>query len=53
MASIYIAYLAIAALIIMAVLMVIDILIRRFMPIGCVFLFLGFMLAVFVYTLNH
>lgn len=53
MASIYIAYLTLAVFVVMALLLLIDYLIKRFMPIGCIFIFLGFVLAVFAYTLNH
>lgn len=53
MTPVIIAYLVLAAFILVAVLLAIDILIKRIMPIGCIFLFLGFVLVAFVYTLNH
>lgn len=53
MTPVIVAYLILFVFILMAALMAIDILIKRFMPIGCILVFLGFVLAAFVYTLNH
>lgn len=51
MTATFIAYLILAIFVVVAVLALIDMFIKRFIPIGCVVLFLLFVLAAFVYTL--
>lgn len=46
-------YLILAVLVIMAVLLTIDVFIKRIMAVGCLILFIAIILAAFVYTLNH
>lgn len=48
-----VAYLILIIFVIVAVLLAIDILIKRIMPIGCIVMIIGLILVAFVYTLNH